>query len=1188
MEGNVGHHIDLPTRFQQRTLLGRGAMGEVWSCLDEHLGEEVAVKVLPALDAEGRVQLKREFRIASRFVHPNLVRLYELHDADGQTFFTMERVDGCSFVDWVREGLADGQGLPDGALGRLMDGLEQLSAGLAALHGHGVVHRDVKPTNVIVDERVRLLDFGLSVAMYTGEARSAGSLAYAAPEQLFAAEADALSDHYSVGALLFECLGGHWEGLDTPELLMAKVDGRQFTPERLPAGTPDGLIRAVAKLTMADPLERVPLPDVLRALRRDLGLPARDVMGSGGGRPIGREAERAWLVERVQRAAAKGRCVAHVWGTPGMGKRSLVRSVLMDLASRESGPLLLETSGHRMEHVPFRTFDALADAVSEMAALAGVTQVPGALRSVFSVFSRFELDPDRVDGIVDPRQRRWAAYDQLAEVLGAVAGDRTVVVWVADTQWADEASIPPLRALVESPAVAKMLVVFTGADPTDSAPFHEALRGTMSLRVPAGDVLEVVGLPAQEAREVVRRAAGVVLDDAACDAVIDGTDGSTWMLEDRARALARGDRSADLQDQVGDALVRVVAAAPGGVPWEVALEAAGQPPRGRLRLYELEVRGITRGALDREGAWVKVAHEAVRDEVLGALSPDELRALHGAIATALRAQETPDPTVVVAHLRAAGDGACAGALARDEADAHYLREAFERAAVLYGIADGLGALDDLDDRERWAQALAHAGEAARAGEAFLALADAAPGDARARTWRLRSAELRLLTGHIEEGLDAMAPALRDVGMPVPRHIVGTVVSLATNHALASWRVGRWRAGRKGARHERDAEVAALCWSAGRGLGNVMPLEGACFQLRSLVRSLRTSDPHLVGRSLAFHGALIASGGGASLTRGLATIARAEQMGEEADDAYVVGMARMYRAQAWLFEGRWRDALESALSAESLIRVGCVGAWWEQNIALGTILLSRDLMGDIDTVRASARRWQREADARHDGYARVTARLFLGYCALCDADIPLARTLTDEVEGMWVTRGFSVQDLYVVRNRAMADVMHGDPASGLARFDAAWPAIRSSFLMRIPVTRIDIRMLETRLLLAQPDAEASYARRLDAALKDLGRIRRVDVPLLVGLFEGLRAGRRDPDRALARLDEAAEGFTKVDMALLAAVARYRAAACRSDGPGRAAARLALRGCGVGQPDRFVDCVAPWQGVTPRLTTANSEA
>jgi hypothetical protein len=198
----------LAGRYRVIGLLGRGGMGEVYRADDLKLGQPVALKFLPRALAVETVQRERflaEVRIARQVAHPNVCRVYDIAELDGQQFLSMEYIDGEDLASLLKR---IGRLPPDKAL----DIARQICEGLAAAHDRGVLHRDLKPANVMLDGRgrVRITDFGLAVAAGASglEADVSGTPAYMAPEQLAGKGASVRSDIYGLGLVLYELYTG--------------------------------------------------------------------------------------------------------------------------------------------------------------------------------------------------------------------------------------------------------------------------------------------------------------------------------------------------------------------------------------------------------------------------------------------------------------------------------------------------------------------------------------------------------------------------------------------------------------------------------------------------------------------------------------------------------------------------------------------------------------------------------------------------------------------------------------------------------------------------------------------------------------------------------------------------------------------------------------------------------------------
>ena len=264
--------------------IARGGMATVYRCVDARLGREVAAKVMHEQfvhDDVFRDRFRREARAMAQLSHPNLVNVYDFSASGGEVFLIMELITGGT----LRELLAERGPMPPHAAAAVMRGM---LTGLAVAHAKGMVHRDIKPDNVLIDasSRVKLSDFGLvRAAAETPQSTDqiVGTVAYLSPEQVDGSPITAASDVYSAGIVLFELLTGRtpFSG-DTPLAhAYARLRADVPAPSSLITGVPKLFDELVATATARSPRDRFhDASDFLAALddvARELRLPAYTV-----------------------------------------------------------------------------------------------------------------------------------------------------------------------------------------------------------------------------------------------------------------------------------------------------------------------------------------------------------------------------------------------------------------------------------------------------------------------------------------------------------------------------------------------------------------------------------------------------------------------------------------------------------------------------------------------------------------------------------------------------------------------------------------------------------------------------------------------------------------------------------------------------------------------------------------------
>ena len=276
----------LAGRYRVIERIGSGGMAVVFRAHDELLGRDVAVKVFRSLveanaQQDGRTRQELELQALARLNHPNLITLFDasLSGGAGPGFLVMELVAGPSFGARLAQGP-----IPEAALREVG---AQIADALAYVHAEGMVHRDVKPANILLGPdltggiRARLSDFGIVRMLGSERMTSAeltlGTACYLAPEQARGADVGPEADIYALGLVLLEALTGvrAYEGSPV-EAAVARLSRAPEIPSDLPRPWP----ALLAAMTAGEPQDRPPAADVARALRRDEPLPAAPPAGS--------------------------------------------------------------------------------------------------------------------------------------------------------------------------------------------------------------------------------------------------------------------------------------------------------------------------------------------------------------------------------------------------------------------------------------------------------------------------------------------------------------------------------------------------------------------------------------------------------------------------------------------------------------------------------------------------------------------------------------------------------------------------------------------------------------------------------------------------------------------------------------------------------------------------------------------
>jgi hypothetical protein len=1192
-------------RFELRSCLGGGGMGVVYRALDRERGVEVALKTIRAPRPEAIHRFKAEFHAVQDLAHPNLVSLGELFVEDGVWFFTMELIDGVDFIDWVRprRGAPEPRGegwlasttplaadspvrvipvLPAAAEpldeARLRDALAQLAAGLMALHDAGKVHRDVKPSNVLVtpDGRVVLLDFGLATdlasAPHQTEREVFGTTAYMAPEQAAAQPVGPESDWYAVGSVLYQALTGRLPFEGPPlEVLAAKQAREPAPPSALEPACPPDLDRLCVAL-MAHTRARRPLGrEVLAALAERRAPQPRTSAQTQVAPFVGRDAELTALGAALEDARAGHARFVVVRGESGVGKSALVRRFVEALPA---GTLALGGRCYERESVPYKAFDGLVDALGQhmrrlgqAGAAALLPRRAHLLPQVFPVLGRveaFAAAPTPRHEVLAPQELRSRVFAAVRELVTRLAERQPLVLVIDDLHWGDADSFALLGELLRPPDAPPLLLIAT------------ARPGVL---VPGADELPLGRLPPEAARALAellvdRAGAGVTADQVAEEA-----GGHPLFIDELVRHHARhgaapalrleealGARVAGLEPELR-LLLELLALAGQPLDADTAAEAAGVGG-GEIdrKLAALRVANLVRSAAAPRS--VETYHDRVREAVVAGLDDEARVALHRRLAAALEGRA--DAETLSVHKRGAGDRVGAARHAAQAAEEAAAAFAFDRAARLYRVVLELrseeAAPSEVTAAHRRAlygrlgDVLAAAGRGPEAAAAYQAAA-AGAAVADALDLRRRAAEQLLISGHIDEGLAALAEVLGAVGLRMPATPGRALVSLVARRARLRLR---------GLGHTpRDAtQIAAetltridICWSGAAGLAIVDTIRGADFQSRHLLLALQAGEPYRVARAVALEAGFIATAGPSVRARVDALLAEASALAARAAAPHALGLAQMSAAIAAFCQGRWRDA--HTLGDEAQATLGeCAGVIWElDNARLASMwaLLNR---GELPEVFRRGEHLLRDARERGDHYMATNLRSrLLQLVHLAADDVEGARAEAAHSLADWTHHGFHFQHYNSLAVATQIELYAGAGARARALVEEKWPALARSQLLRVIQVRVEMTHLRGAAALLAGDAAAAAR-----AARALGREPVAWGRALGKLLDAARA------RTPAGWTAAAAALEVCDLPLHAAAARRRQAELTGDEEGQTEADAVFTARGIAQPARWAGMLA----------------
>lgn len=1249
------NQLQLPERFIAQKLLGRGGMGAVFEVYDSERETTLALKTLLQVDSEGLYRFKREFRAVADIRHPNIVRLFELFLGD-QNYFTMELIRGRSLGQFLelrrasqlaapstlsqtrpvhgdvaepsspttlpgaRPPLAKPEPEPEspryvpGSAERVRAALPPLVRGLETLHGAGIVHRDVKPSNAMVtaDSRIVLMDFGVVSESTRGISEVVGTPSYMAPEQ-FDGEAVAATDWYAVGVILYEALHGARPFAGSPSELVDKKRAPDalarvpWAPE-----VPHDLRTLGTALLSPRPSERPDAGHILAVLaarpkvfanagtcsREDPAPLSEGHEPAGDAEPfVGRSLELSALDDALG-ASRQGSFLVVIEGASGIGKSALVQRFTRALRKRDPRALVLSGRCHERETLAYKGFDAIIDELTQLLLgwyeeeRASVLGDDGALCArLFPVFGALVKEP-RSDAppAADAAAFRLKAMRAVAEMLGRLAMNAPVVLWVDDLQWADADSLELLRQLVRSNAnrPAPLLIVSRREDASRTELQWQQLLE--SIPPERKRTISLAPLTETEGRELVAQLSADVREPER----FDDAHGNPLFIQEIVRARKR-DPSGPAQS-FEQALLRRIRSLPGAARTLLdAATIAGEPTTLRAlaeaaqldaneresALAVLMDERLLRPGMSTGQRVVETYHDRIREVWRTQLDAQAHRELNHRLAESLERAGGAEASRLARHFSGAGR--------LDEAARCHLRAAESaRSALAFGraaehLAEVLALVahspsEEVALRIRRAEALASANRSSDAADEYERAARLAT-RSQVDLLRERVAEQRLRAGEIKSAFSAIVASLRGVGVTLPVKTGALVPALLYQRARMRLRGVSFVARAPEACDPAALRRLDLILFGGMTLGYVVSAVHASYLSELGCRlALDEGDPDRICRALSSWLQSRLGAGESNDPLVLAAQRELERVVPLCKSDYSRAHAHMTLGMRFVFEGHTFQAGLEPLRQASELFANCIGAAWETITAERYHWNVAMYSNRLDLLAQRVKWLEQRIDVHRDYYGRtVMAHEPVVWTLLredaADAALRLVESrfaVVNDVESV----GFTMTKYHEATGRIWCHHYRQETTEALRWASQAFRAVWRSPLRFVPAVVGHLTASFGLLSIANGDvAGVRRARRILARNTAPGAASTGHY-----LDAALAAHRGDTPRAIAAL-QAAEGVIRetgcgIGPGLATSALRGDLIGGEEGKALRASAEASMRAVGVVNPRRFLDMLAPW--------------
>lgn len=983
------------TRFEIVRRLGSGGMGVVYAAIDHLWGQTVALKTVRN-DRSYVQHLKQEFRTLADVSHPNIVSLYELFSEPGQTFFTMELLEGVNFLSAVRS-----PGDPQPNWERLEHLLLQAVQGIAFLHQQGILHCDIKPSNFLVttSDRCVLLDFGLATEFLSqnpgAEPAGGGTLAYFAPELRTGGQYSVATDWYALGVTLFQAIYGQ-----TPPsgAAMPSLESQPPIAQRLQRWC-SGLLDPEIDLRLAT------AEQLCRELLASPGPPELS------GQVFGREGLLEELTEHLQAVQQGEPTMVLLAGDSGVGKTTVLKALL------ESCPAQTWTlSGrcHPCESVPYKAIDSVMEQLTQYllglpnSQLAAYLQPETALLvrmfpCLGSIFEKLGTSPATETLPLETELVKRYLENLLRELLQRLGKQRTVVVAIDDLQWSDEDSLQLLKQLFFVPDPPCLLFVgsYRPTEVLEGSPLQELLSGSTAGYRPIRRVSRAIEPLAWDAMEQLLEFHLPEATPETRQHLIESSCGNPFLLQELCHSYQENRHQESFTEADDLIWKRIEQLEPSARELLALLSLVGKagsqatmfaavstPEAWHSSLHRVRKTGLVRVSGTGTSDYLEISHDRVRETVISKLDDIAQQSHHHRLARAFEEHEPHKVDALAFHYEHAARWPEAAKYAEQAANLAAGQLAFRRAAELYRkvlqwrIEESAQDLRTL--REKLGFAEAHAGRGRQAAEQFLRLAEQFP--ERSLDYRRRAMHQLVAGGNFLEALEAAKQIAAAVGVKIPQsEFVAKAKLLAESLRQSYFPLKPHTKADADLAPESVLKIACL-QSLSLSFMAYRPARGVFLGWQFQRAAFRGGTQHQVAHALAQRAGIKAIVGKID-RQATQDLDQAYQLAGRDQDPGTLACIYSWHNFISLVQGRWQQCLELSDKILQLNPSDDQECWFWRTLSRAYRWLPCFFTGRVSEIRGLLWSWLRDAKDRDDAFGRVVLPLDYGAIHWLAADNP---------------------------------------------------------------------------------------------------------------------------------------------------------------------------------------------------------